>query len=161
MCRSTIISSTAFWQTSSQRPPVSRVLAYSRAKARALIPILTAEQKHLGDSIRAVVLCDFEKSSAVTAELDHLLDEESGGAIAAFRELLTDEATDKLDPILLTGSSVLVDDDLKDTFESAARHWLASARCHSFALKVLVSPPLMGWLFVESQCGYSHSQSQL
>ena len=106
--------------------PVSRVLAYSRAKARALIPILTAEQKHLGDSIRAVVLCDFEKSSAVTAELEHLLDEESGGAIAAFRELLTDEATDKLDPVLLTGSSVLVDDDLKDTFESAARHWLAS-----------------------------------
>jgi len=62
----------------------------------------------------------------VTAELKHLLDEESGGAIAAFRELLTDEATDSLNPVLLTGSSVLVDDDLKETFEAAARHWLAS-----------------------------------
>ena len=49
-----------------------------------------------------------------------------GGAIAAFRELLTDEATDKLNPVLLTGSSVLIDDDLKVTFEVAARHWLAS-----------------------------------
>ena len=36
--------------------PVSRILAYSRAKAQALIPILTAEQKYLGDTIRAVVL---------------------------------------------------------------------------------------------------------
>lgn len=106
--------------------PVSRILAYSRAKAKALIPILTAEQNHLGDSIRAVVVCDFEKTSAVTAELSHLLDDEAGGAIAAFRELLTDRATDALDPVLVTGSSVLVDDDLKPAFEAAARHWLAS-----------------------------------
>jgi len=106
--------------------PVSRILAYSRAKAKALIPILSTEQKNLGDTIRAVVICDYERTSAVTAELSHLLDKEAGGAIAAFRELLTDEATDKLDPVLLTGSSVLVDDDLKDNFEAAARHWLAS-----------------------------------
>jgi hypothetical protein len=106
--------------------PVSRILAYSRAKAKALIPILTTEQENLGDTIRTVVICDYERTSAVTAELSHLLDDEAGGAIAAFRELLTDEATDKLDPVLLTGSSVLVDDDLKDNFEAAARHWLAS-----------------------------------
>ncbi len=106
--------------------PVSRILAYSRAKAKACIPILTTEQENLGDTIRAVVICDYERTSAVTAELTHLLDDEAGGAIAAFRELLTDEATDKLDPVLLTGSSVLVDDDLKDKFENAARHWLAS-----------------------------------
>ena len=41
--------------------PVSRVLAYSRAKARALIPILQREQSVLGDAVRAVVICDFER----------------------------------------------------------------------------------------------------
>tara|TARA_B100000959_G_scaffold13764_2_gene13612 strand:- start:212 stop:3109 length:2898 start_codon:yes stop_codon:yes gene_type:complete len=106
--------------------PVSRILAYSRAKARALIPILKLEQKTLGQDIRAVVVCDYEKTSAVTAELSHVLDEEAGGAIAAFRELLTNGETDALDPVLITGSTVLVDDDLRDTFEIAARHWLAS-----------------------------------
>jgi len=112
--------------TMSCASPVSRILAYSRAKAEALIPILTSEKESLGDTLRAVVICDYERTSAVTAELSHLLDDEAGGAIAAFRELLTNEETDKLDPVLLTGSTVLVDDDLKPNFETAARHWLAS-----------------------------------
>ena len=105
--------------------PVSRILAYSRAKAQALVPILQREQSVLGEAIRAVVICDYEKTSAVTSELSHLLDEEAGGAIACFRELLTNEATDALDPVLITGSTVLVDDDLKPKLESAARQWLA------------------------------------
>lgn len=118
---------TQITETGSQQcaSPVSRILAYSRAKARALIPILQREQSVLGDSIRAVTICDYEKTSAVSAELDHLLDDEAGGAIAAFRELLTDEDTDKLDPVLITGSTVLVDDDLRPKFESAALQWLA------------------------------------
>jgi hypothetical protein len=114
-------------ETGSQQcaSPVSRILAYSRAKARALIPILQHEQTVLGGAIRAVVICDYEKTSAVSAELDHLLDDEAGGAIAAFRELLTDEDTDKLDPVLITGSTVLVDDDLRPKLESAALQWLS------------------------------------
>ena len=106
--------------------PVSRILAYSRAKARALIPILQREQSVLGDAIRAVVICDYEKTSAVSAELTDVLDDEAGGAIAAFRELLTDEATDALDPVLITGSTVLVDDDLRPKLESAAVQWLSA-----------------------------------
>jgi len=106
--------------------PVSRVLAYSRAKARALIPILQREQSVLGDAVRAVVICDFEKTSAVSAELTNVLDDEAGGAIAAFRELLTNETTDALDPVLITGSTVLVDDDLRPKLESAARQWLSA-----------------------------------
>ncbi len=104
--------------------PVGRVLAYSHSKAQALVPILTAEHQALGDSIRAVVVCDYEKTSAITAEVEHLLDAESGGAVAAFRMLLSDEATDALDPILITGSTVLVDDDLAEQFETAASAWL-------------------------------------
>ena len=118
---------TQITETGSQQcaSPVSRILAYSRAKARALIPILQREQTVLGDTIRAVVICDYEKTSAVSAELDHLLDDEAGGAIAAFRELLTEEDTDKLDPVLITGSTVLVDDDLRPKLESAALQWLS------------------------------------
>ncbi len=104
--------------------PAGRIMAYSKAKAQALIPILNAEFQVLGDSIRAVVIADYEKTSAVNEEITHLLDEESGGAIQAFRQLLTDPNTDLLDPILITGSTVLIDDDLAEFFLEEARAWL-------------------------------------
>ncbi len=104
--------------------PVGRVLAYSRSKTLAIPTILAAEHKHLGDRLRAVVVADYEKTSAVTAEVDHLLDDEAGGAVAAFKSLISHPATDALDPVLITGSSVLVDDDLADTFDAAARQWM-------------------------------------
>lgn len=106
--------------------PVGRVMAYSRAKTQALLPILKAESRVLGERIRAVVVADYEKTSAVTAEIRHLLDEEAGGATAAFRTLLSDPETDRLDPVLVTGSTVLVDDDLAPRFTQAARAWLDS-----------------------------------
>lgn len=105
--------------------PVARVMAYSRSKAEALLPILDSERKVLGEAIRAVVITDFEKTSAVAAEVGHLMDEECGGAIAAFKQLLRDERTDGLDPILITGSTVLVDDDLAESFVQSAKQWLA------------------------------------
>ena len=104
--------------------PVSRVMAYTQGKARALVPILKAEQANLGQRVRAVVISDFEKSSVTVPEISHLLSEEAGGAIAAFRSILGDAKTNKLDPILLTGSTVLVDSDLADAFVNAARTWL-------------------------------------
>jgi len=104
--------------------PVGRVMAYSLSKALALHAILTEERRVLGDSIRAVVVTDYEKTSAVSAEISHLLDHEAGGAVAVFRTLLGNEETDALDPVLVTGSSVLVDDDLADAFRSAAIDWL-------------------------------------
>jgi len=105
--------------------PVGRVMAYSTAKTRALLPILEAEMEALGDTIRAVVIADYEKTSAVAPEVGHLLDEEAGGAVAAFRGLLADPRTDGLDPVLVTGSTVLVDDDLAEQFMEEAKHWLA------------------------------------
>ena len=104
--------------------PVGRVLAYSKNKAAALPEILKYELKHLGDSIRAVVVTDFEKSSATQAEIGEILNAESGGAIAAFRTLVKDPVTDQLDPILLTGSSVLVDDDAVESFFEHSKKWL-------------------------------------
>jgi len=104
--------------------PVGRVLAYSRSKTLALPIILGAEHKHLGDGLRAVIVADYEKTSAVTAEVNHLLDDEAGGAVAAFKALIRHPATDALDPVLVTGSSVLVDDDMASTFDAAARAWM-------------------------------------
>ena len=100
-------------------------MAYSQSKTEALAPILIAEHQRLGERLRAVVVADFEKTSAVSAEVEHLLDAEAGGAIAAFKELLRTPETDALHPILVTGSSVLVDDDLAPAFDAAARQWLA------------------------------------
>jgi len=105
--------------------PVARVLAYTRSKTTALLPILKAEMAARGDSVRAVVVTDYERTSAVAPEVGHLLDEEAGGAVAAFRALLTNEQTDELDPVLVTGSSVLVDDDLSERFRAEALAWLA------------------------------------
>ena len=109
--------------------PVGRVMAYSRSKAQALPPILAAEHKLLGDRLRAVVVADYEKSSAVAASVAGLLDEEAGGAIAAFKTLIRSPQTDCLNPVLVTGSSVLVDDDVQQPFLDAARAWLKEEGC--------------------------------
>lgn len=113
--------------------PVGRVMAYSRTKVNALLQILKAESRVLGDRIRAIVVTDFEKTSTTKAGVDDLMDEEVGGAIAAFRALLTDEETDALDPILLTASTLLVDDDLVERFKEKAHQWL-SAHGHDIGL---------------------------
>jgi len=104
---------------------VSRILALSRAKLTALVSVLRTElQNH--DHVRALVITDFEKSSAtIDRDIEDLLTDESGGAVAAMRMLTTDEHTDTLDPILVTGQTVIVDDDLQPTFEREAATWYA------------------------------------
>jgi superfamily II DNA or RNA helicase len=104
--------------------PVGRVMAYSRAKMQALAPILTTEHQLLGNKLRAVVIADYEKSSATAGAVENLLDAEAGGAIAAFRTLALNPATDALHPVLLTGSSVLVDDDIGASLKQACEQWL-------------------------------------
>ncbi len=104
---------------------VSRVLSLSNAKTTGMTEILRKEQES-GADIRAIVITDFEKSSATVAkDISDLITEESGGAIAAMRALTSDEKCDELDPILVTGQTVLVDDDLLDKFTSTAFEWVA------------------------------------
>ncbi len=106
---------------------VGRVLALSEAKAKGMVELLTTEINAHGESVRALVICDFEKSSAtVDKEISHLLTCESGGAVAAMRALTSDPVTDTLDPILVTGQTVLVDDDLLEKFKEAAAEWLGA-----------------------------------
>jgi len=109
--------------------PVSRVMSRSRAKAKALAPILAAEARALGQDLRAVVITDFERSAATRSDdPDGLIDEEAGGAVQAFREIARHPDTDPLDPILVTGQTVLVDDDLLPKYLEAARRWLAKKK---------------------------------
>lgn len=103
--------------------PVGRVMAYASSKVEALNEIITVEMQALGPSIRAVIVTDFEKTSA-TALVEGVLDKEAGGAIAVFRSLVKHQASDRLDPILMTGSTVLVDDDLCERFLERAVQWV-------------------------------------
>lgn len=105
--------------------PVGRVMAYASAKVDALNEIITVESKAMGDDIRVVVVTDFEKTSA-TALVEGVLDDEAGGAIAVFRTLVSHPAGDTLDPVLMTGSTVLVDDELIDRFITRAEEWARS-----------------------------------
>jgi hypothetical protein len=90
----------------------------------ALAPILRREHACLGDQLRAVVVTDYEQSSATGNLEGHPLSEEAGGAIAAFRTLLQTPDTTSLHPILVTGATVLVADDLIERFRQATRAWL-------------------------------------
>ncbi len=104
--------------------PVGRVMAYSSSKVSALTRIFSTEINTLGDSIRAVIVTDFEKTSA-TSLVDGILDDEAGGAIAVFRSMVAHPEGDSLDPILMTGSTVLVDDDLFERFMTRAKLWIS------------------------------------
>ena len=103
--------------------PVGRVMAYSSGKIAALNNIISSEKVALGDKIRAVIVTDFEKTSA-TSVVEGILDDEAGGAIAVFRSLCSNEEGDSLDPVLMTGSTVLVDDDLFERFITRAKTWV-------------------------------------
>ncbi len=93
--------------------PLDRILAYSSAKVEAMVRILRAEQASMGDRVRAVVLTDFETSSALSLRrLKGVLDPESGGAVRAVRAIVRDPEAGRLDPIMVTGRTVLADADL-------------------------------------------------
>lgn len=103
--------------------PVGRIMAYASSKIDALSDIISTEMQSLGPDIRAVIITDFEKTSATTL-VEGVMDEEAGGAIAAFRAMVRCDSGDILDPVLMTGSTVLVDDDLAERFLEEARLWL-------------------------------------
>ncbi|MGH3252630.1 MAG: DEAD/DEAH box helicase family protein, partial [Trebonia sp.] len=87
--------------------PVDRVLARSVSKSAAAVEILRAEHGELGDQLRALVLTDFaEAGGTISATLAGVLDEGAGGALLTLRNLLEDEATAGLDPVLMTGHRV-------------------------------------------------------
>ena len=104
--------------------PVGRIMAYASSKTKAISTILSSEMQALGGDIRAVIITDFEKTSATTL-VEGVMDDEAGGAVAAFRQAVQCDNVDLLNPILMTGSTVLVDDDLAAEFLTAANDWIS------------------------------------
>ncbi len=119
----------------SQRSPIDKVLAYTESKNEAVITILRKEMETMKDGIRAVVITDFEKQSAtIEKALTGILDQESGGAIRAFRYIVEDEKTTVLEPILLTGTRVFYDVDDSAVILRAMETWRDEHRLN-FALE--------------------------
>lgn len=101
--------------------PIERVLAYSESKVEGLVEILGLEAASMGDLLRAVVVTDHERAPALaTQRWTDVLDDESGGAVRAFRALVKDPATVHLTPIMVTGRTVLVPETFADGFLAAA-----------------------------------------
>ena len=103
--------------------PVGRIMAYASSKTKAISTILSSEMQALGGDIRAVIITDFEKTSATTL-VEGVMDDEAGGAVAAFRQAVQCGNVELLNPILMTGSTVLVDDDLAEEFLNTANDWI-------------------------------------
>ena len=103
--------------------PVGRILAYAEAKTEAISEILRVEIDALDEKIRCVIVSDFEKTSS-TALVEEIHSNEVGGAIGIFKSLVECELGDSLDPVLMTGSTLLVDDDLAQRFMEKAESWV-------------------------------------
>jgi hypothetical protein len=110
-----------------QASPVDRVLAFSHSKPYAVAQILDTEFKILQERLRAVVVTDFERMSVTSVKtLKGVLDEESGGAVACLKTLLSAPISEELNPCLVTGSLLLVDDRISDKFVEAAKAYLTN-----------------------------------
>ena len=106
------------------RSATDSVLALSASKQEALTLIAREEMESLGDKLRMVVITDFEKASATARKrIGSVLDAEAGGAVAAFRALVHDEVATALEPIMITGKSVLMDSHEEKLILSAMREW--------------------------------------
>lgn len=120
-----------------QASPVDRVLAFSQAKSRAVTEILALEYQVLEDRLRACVVTDFERMSATAVKnLEGILNEESGGALAVMRTVLRSPITNYVNPCLVTGSLLLIDKRVAEQFAHAARQYLKDAG-HTFELQVI------------------------
>lgn len=116
----------------------ARKLLSSRTKLEGMRRVLRAEAAWMLDDLRALVLTDYELGRQ---------GEECLTAIDVMELLTSDEELDELDPILVTGRSVLVDDDLLPAFEGFAASWLAE-RGHEIEL---VHEPEAGYVRVEGR----------
>src|SRR5690606_39246401 len=89
------------------RSPVDRVLARSEAKSQAAVEIVAAEDRHLGERARVLILCDHEHASAtLPATLRGVLAPEAGSAWLMLERLVADPRTAALGPMLVTGRTV-------------------------------------------------------
>lgn len=104
--------------------PLDRVLAYSKSKLSAVKEILKTEIEAIGDKIRVAIITDFEISNATSLKsVESIIDDECGGAISVIKELVSNSATDVLDPVMVTGNSLICDDDLAEEYIRLGLQW--------------------------------------
>ncbi len=125
--------------------PLDRVLSYSKSKLKAVKDILLHEMKALGEHLRAAVVTDFEFSNALSLKkLDNVLDEECGGAISVIKALVSDDELDKLNPIMVTGKSLLCDNDIAEEYLRLFGEW---AKAGGLDIRLNMKPVFDGKLF--------------
>jgi superfamily II DNA or RNA helicase len=141
-----------------QASPVDRVLAFSKSKSHAVADILEVEYRNLHERLRAAVVTDFERMSATAAkQTKGVLSEESGGAIAVLRELLKEKVSCLLNPCLVTGSLVLLDNRIAAQVHEAISEML-KAEGHDFELTLTEH---QGEAFSELRASSGHWESRL
>ena len=94
----------------------------SEGKRRAVNRMLESEMEITGISHPRRHRDGFERTSS-THLVEGVLDAEAGETIAVFRQLLRSQKVDELDPILMTGSTVLVDDDVVPRLLPKMEQW--------------------------------------
>lgn len=109
-----------------------QILGLSGSKIGGMLAILAREIEIMGEDLRCLVLTDFEGDHISTGST----------AVHALGALTKDEITDELDPILVTGKTVLVDDDLLPRFLHAAAVFFAA-----LGLKVALEKTQIGGYF--------------
>lgn len=103
---------------------LDRVLAYSKSKLEAVKKILKTEIAANGDKIRVAIITDFEVSNAISLKrVESVIDNECGGAVSVMKELVSDNITDKLDPVMVTGKNLICDDDLAEKYICQGLKW--------------------------------------
>lgn len=112
----------------SRQGEIDKILALSAAKLRATALILKREQACLSEHLRALVLTDFEQTHApgARAPADGLLSAEAGGALAVMRTLCADPELRDLQPVLVTGKTLLCALGLCETLSSEAESYFSA-----------------------------------
>ena len=101
--------------------PVDRVLSHSASKGLAAATIIGVESDELGPDLRALVLCDYERTSSdLVAQLRGVLDPQAGSAILLLETLLADSDVSRLNPMLMTAQTVACSNETARRF----RDWL-------------------------------------
>ncbi len=104
-----------------------------------VLEVLRLEYQLLGEDLRAMIILDQESlPSRFSLPLKGM-----HGAIGVFESLVrTDPLIDELDPILVTGKTILVDDDLVDRFLTLSERWAEQQR---LIVEFFMRSPISKW----------------
>jgi superfamily II DNA or RNA helicase len=124
---------------SQARSPGDLVLAFSESKDHAVAHILEVESKEMGDQLRAIIVTDFERVGTGVPGLKDVLSSDAGSAVRAFRFLVSHEAVGHLNPVLVTGKSLMIPSSASDVllreFQAYLKEKKLKATCELKPLK--------------------------